>query len=162
MKNVFWQTRCISPAIYFSDWNFDQNCTRSLVPPSFRAIIPIKSHFLKMIMFLVSEKADGNGIFAQFLKNSQSEKTDGFDNNYPVSEVGIKLIEVVLGKIFAIYGNNTSHVWNIIWSQVMYPSRRMKNVLRFSFVYFQQDPNQIYDFPKHLYPLKARVIVAAI
>ena len=80
------------------------------MPPSFRAIIPIKSHFLKMIMFLVSEKADGNGIFAQFLKNSQSEKTDGFDNNYPVSEVGIKLIEVVLGKIFAIYGNNTSHV----------------------------------------------------
>ena len=44
----------------------------------------------------------------------------------------------------------------------MYPSRRMKNVLRFSFVYFQKDPNQIYDFPKHLYPVKARVKVAAI
>ena len=113
-------------------------------------------------MFFVSEKADGNGIFAQFLKNSQSEKTDGFDNNYPVSEVGIKLIEVVFGKIFAIYGNNTSHVWNIIWRKVMYPSRWMKNVLRFSLVYFQQDPNQIYDFPKHLYPVKARVKVAAI
>ena len=38
----------------------------------------------------------------------------------------------------------------------------MKNVLRFCFVYFQQDPNQIYDFPKHIYPVKARVKVAAI
>jgi hypothetical protein len=58
----------------------------------------------------VPEKADGKGILAKFLKNSQSEKTDDFDNNYPVSEVGIKLIEVVLGKVFAIYGNDTSHV----------------------------------------------------
>ena len=57
-----------------------------------------------------AEKADGTGILAEFLNNSQSEKTDDFDNNYPVSKVGIKLIEVVLGKIFAIYGNNTSHV----------------------------------------------------
>ena len=63
-----------------------------------------------MIMLFASEKADGKGILAEFLNNSQSEKTDDFDNNYPVSEVGIKLIEVVFGKIFAVHGNNTSHV----------------------------------------------------